>query len=1244
MVSRVSSRERPRPLVSESIIDAPSQRLYAIGVLVALQAYKIYDLFRLGTSSFIEGSKTSFLVKWILIDALYLQILPRFRIPWLSFQPTTTILQIVAFAAVNVLLVSITSLRVVTLGSIIFPYWKQKEYAIAEHKINPRSVLHNSSRILGQYTVQILPEGTAKLNPNNQHFCLPENDKSGFVEFAVQFNSTTPKSIVYSYRDFSSDIENEIEISGRSLKKLISTGMRNPKDARLQTIYIKANKHGLYKLKKVVDKSNLGVRVVRSEAVVVDCPSAVFASSKPSDRAHEKCVGDEDSIELDVFGVPPLKVAYKTWDGKRSYSHFIDSVVPKDYRLHPLMLSNNPQDIAFYKGLDVQYAHSSKVQIPITAPLETYGEWLYAIENVTDVFGNTYVFPSVEEFFAKYSTNEDQPDQLSSHTYKVLVHQRPEVKFRECSLENPANLFPGKEVSLSIATSYKFPDDLQVSLNRYDLGLDPQNLTVAPNSQNVFKLEPHSSFIKVKETGIYVLSGVSSKYCSGDVLVPNTCLVVTPPETKLHVGFEEISDQCAGSIGARADLEFEGTPPFKVAYRMIKDNKASRVQYVTTDRTRYQLNFTPKKSGKYRYVILGVEDANYGYKELAGAAYSKEQTVFPLADAAFEENMNGEMSSIVKSCCIGDTMKIPVSLVGSSPWKLEYEILRNNKRESIQVVESKSQRYIIETPALIHGSQYTITLVSVEDANGCKRALNTADTIIKVRRQRPTATFYSSDESYRLESVENSLLSIPLRLAGEKPWYIEYDHVSPDNKTTRNQAVFYDPNSHLNVNKAGTYSLVSVRDSSCPGSIQNSLQTYEVEWLPKPSLSMPSEPSWKSSNAYHYEQEPVCAGDSSAFDIELKGASPYLLEYEKSLVEENGKHHSKQRSEVSTMQSSILLKTETSLFGTYTYEFLRLSDALYDKVEARIVDESGLHRVIIHQKVNKLPVASFLDSNKLYTFCIHSDSNYSKEQQIGVKLNGKGPFILGFEIKNEMTGAVNKITVNEVFGPIYKFIFPKDQLTLGKHTVRLLHVQDANGCQSSIPKEDPFVTVSVAEKASMVPIESHEYFCVGDRLSYALQGVPPFEIDYEFNGNKKHAKSNQHIFTRIAEFPGLVTMKSISDQGSPCRAELDPPIQNQVYDIPTVRVSDGGEVIENIHEGDQAEISFHFTGIPPFSFTYCRRAIGRKGPGKILEMHTITGIYDYEYKVLSSTEGVYTVLSVQDKYCRYPRDSSPLST
>ena len=76
--------------------------------------------------------------------------------------------------------------------------------------------------------------------------------------------------------------------------------------------------------------------------------------------------------------------------------------------------------------------------------------------------------------------------------------------------------------------------------------------------------------------------------------------------------------------------------------------------------------------------------------------------------------------------------------------------------------------------------------------------------------------------------------------------------------------------------------------------------------------------------------------------------------------------------------------------------------------------------------------------------------------------------------------------------------------------------------------------------------------------------------------------------------------------------------------------------------GDQAEIVFRFYGTPPFTFTYTRSELTKKGKkgkkARVLESHSRTAD-DYTYSMFASQEGTYEVTSIEDRYCSYPPSS-----
>jgi nucleoporin POM152 len=64
-------------------------------------------------------------------------------------------------------------------------------------------------------------------------------------------------------------------------------------------------------------------------------------------------------------------------------------------------------------------------------------------------------------------------------------------------------------------------------------------------------------------------------------------------------------------------------------------------------------------------------------------------------------------------------------------------------------------------------AEIDLTLVSVEDANGCKRSLSVPGISVNVRRVKPTAKFYAKDSKYEVTVLQGETAHLPLRLTGD---------------------------------------------------------------------------------------------------------------------------------------------------------------------------------------------------------------------------------------------------------------------------------------------------------------------------------------------------------------------------------------------------------------------------------------------------------------------------------------------
>jgi nucleoporin POM152 len=255
------------------------------------------------------------------------------------------------------------------------------------------------------------------------------------------------------------------------------------------------------------------------------------------------------------------------------------------------------------------------------------------------------------------------------------------------------------------------------------------------------------------------------------------------------------------------------------------------------------------------------------------------------------------------------------------------------------------------------------------------------------------------------------------------------------------------------------------------------------------------------------------------------------------------------------------------------------------------------------------------------------------EDTVAIEFTGTAPWSVVFEIKHDSGASTETVRVENLDKEKAQVKIPREYLRLGGQSVRIRQVSDALGCRRTYEAGGPSVQVQLYEAPSIYPLDQRKEYCIGERLSYTLVGTPPFEVGYTFDGALRHAKSQTTTFKRLAEAAGEFTITSISDKASECRAAVN--ITKTIHPFPTVRIVKGKTVESDIHEGGEVEISFDFTGTPPFEFTYTRSTNARKGQrSQVLETrHDVS--YEYSKVVRASLEGTYEVVSIKDMHCAF---------
>ncbi|KAI1082593.1 hypothetical protein F5B20DRAFT_578263 [Whalleya microplaca] len=1197
-----------QPVIPLALIDAPSQRFYACAVYVALIAWRFYDWIQM-----IEGSNGSgsfaYFCKWTFVDFIFLFSLPSLRIPWLELSSPTVALIFFLHIIFNWMLMFNVPVPwqswLLGIAKVLY----DKELAISEHNVKVSSILHNSSLIMGKQIINILPEGSALLNPEKHPYCLGQGQSTAYVP--LFFNATVPVEVELLRFDLDTNFEEVVKLSRKEIKEISKESAKCLEEGPLGTYKynVALRKPGAYRLRKVLDEYKLEVQRLSEPTYVVPCPKAEVRAA----ASKKKCLGDLSNFFLDVHGTPPLKIVYsRTINGKDHSFHF-QSLQPDGFS-SPLLGAQRPPAMILPGEEDYSWARAQKVEVGLNESMSTVGEWQYSIDEVHDVFGNVILYPGPDEF--------DTKPKSASKSQEFNVRERPRATLVGCDPRNPLKVAKGHSTKLpvKIGRPGQTPDNVAHTVIWHFSPID--TLTKSGDHGDVvevgsFTAKNTNDQPSITAPGLYTLKSVSCDSCDGEIEEPSSCLLLNPLEPKLTIQSEEIPDKCAGnSIGLRVNLDLIGTPPFRVSYDVTSDTERTRKETVQVRGLRQQIDLLPRNAGRYRYRFRKLEDAIYDIPLPVADEYYLSQNVKPPATAFFQQGTD------IISACLDQSVTLEARLLGDGPFTLEWELVHEGKRKSEKATGITGDTYTIQTAPLSYGGEYTLALKSIQDKTGCRIFLK-EEIKISVRRQRPRAAFGLLDNRRGATVIEKASVNIPLRLSGDGPWRVSYRNRDSPNSETQTR-VARSSNDFITAKERGTYEIVDVMDNQCPGTVDPKMNTFDVKWFPRPELSLvPSDALQLVGGDNQFFKRDVCEGDVDGFEVLLQGSPPYHVEYEVKHKPKTGST-AVARKQFDAALGKAAIPLDTAKAGLYIYKFSALSDNLYN-------DKRHANPLILEQTVHAKPSASFVKPGQTFKMCL---SDQEHEEKIPIKLEGKAPFYLEVEIKHHTLNFPEIYRIPNIQSNNYEIQIPRQYLKLGAQQVRIRKVRDDRGCQTKIESGGPSVNIQLYEAPSIYPLEQRADYCVGERIGYTLSGTPPFEVHYNFAGKNMRAKSQTNNFRRIAESPGDFTITSISDKGSECRASTN--LTKTIHPMPSVRISKGRVTRVDIHEGSEVEILFEFWGTPPFEFTYTRSSNVRTKGQKSTVLETRHDVSEEHAKVVTaSLEGTYEVVAIKDSHCAF---------
>ncbi|KAJ3413508.1 hypothetical protein HDV05_007891 [Chytridiales sp. JEL 0842] len=1009
----------------------------------------------------------------------------------------------------------------------------------------------NSSHIIGSHIVHVVPPTIIKLNPNKTNFCIsPSYQPTLSIPFTIK--GTPPWSVDYIKVGFDGTIERFENVS-------IAPPSGSKAGRQMGTFDIPVTEPGVYQITAVRESNGVKGRIIPSVAEVSLCPDARWMLTEDGgERTVDRCVDGNYHFEVELVGAPPLRATYSRRVGKDEVFITVDTSEMQDVDDATAQTFQAAEELDAELKARVMEGRPRSFRVPSDIKLESSGPHFFKILSVADARNNTVIFDE-SGLQTRHFGNVIRSDRSSPDSFIIDSHPHPSAHFGKCD-----------SIKLRVGSEYETEARLPVYLDgsgpwtvvlgRADT-VDEYEQGISKDEFTLDKWEHKGVEIPVAKHGVYFLKSVSDVYCPGKVELPKTCLIQQSLPPTIKVSAEPIEQSCVGAIGALVNVSLTGEPPFWIEYDEIYGNvRVGRTAHLT--KLRDTLSFKPSLPGTYIYEFKMVGDSVYT-RGIPIEDVKITQIIHPQSVAWFT---NAEK----RIKCTKDTVDLNINVAGSGPWTITYEIIFESTKTQYVLDNVVENSFDISVPPLELPGTYVVGLINITDANGCSWPVESNDVNIEVLAIRPIA-YFTCPKTVPL--LEGSASYLPLSLSGKPPFSIKYfKHGNPSNLLEVSNIADKDK---LTVFEPGTYEIAEFHDAYCAG-IVGTPSECSVKTIARPELEIPKKEFFEKKDQ-RLLRKSICEGTEDVMDIIMTGKAPFNVRYDIDRVRESQRleHVSSADEQVRGKLGRIPLLTKEP--GKYVYTFLSVTDDNYKSAHS----QQPLYT--LEQKVMRRPDAVFVDDRERVFQCLGD----SPDDGIKISLKGLPPFDLILELKHE-SHPRETIRLTNITETSYNFK-PPTLSTTGKYNIQLVSLQDASGCEKTFDRDSKVTSISVqvsdvARIASLNP----ESVCVGDILTYTLQGTPPFTVYYNFNGvEQEKVQIMDPLLSLYAAEAGSVTINRVCNQMQCCTEPTN--LTHVVHRLPSAIVDGGHDLIEDIREGDEATISVEFEGEPPFSFTYSRK-------------------------------------------------------
>ncbi|MGK7396294.1 MAG: PKD domain-containing protein [Candidatus Cyclobacteriaceae bacterium M3_2C_046] len=638
--------------------------------------------------------------------------------------------------------------------------------------------------------------------------------------------------------------------------------------------------------------------------------------------------------------------------------------------------------------------------------------------------------------------------------------------------------------------------------------------------QNFFSFE-------VDKASVYQLISVQDQFCSGTVSGESKVSYLSAPTATLSGG----GVFCEGNP-ANLHLNLTGHGPWTVVYQDGEGNETT-IENIEAE------TYTLEVSEASTYSLVSVADNNC------------QGTVSGEATVKFNQAPTATLSG-GGSFCQGAEADLNLELTGHGPWTVVYQNSEGHET-TLENIEQENYTFTVTEPS-------TYSLVSVID-NSCDGIVS-GEAVVSFKDS-PTATLSGGEAICQGSDIELSL-----ELTGSAPWTVVYQ--TSDGQETTLTGIDQENYSFV-VSESSTYSLVSVTDQLCEGTVQGEAV---VNFYPQPTAQLTGGGS-------------ICNGANTMLQLELTGEAPWTVVYQKedgtpfTLSDINSSDYSFEVNSASNY--SLVTVEDKNCQGTVSGEaIVSLSEPPTAEITGggNLCGEAESTQISVHLTGTAPFSFTYTNGEKeteitgfnqsVYTFEASGNQTFNlisvQDQACTGSVSGEAKVKtfelpkVSFSLPEAICANQEPIELDQVEPPGGEFegpgvnqnSFDPAQAGAGLHQITYTYT-DENGCSNQATEA---IRVNEIPTAS---ITGGGTFCPGQEaeLEVSLSGNGPFSFTYTDGTNETTVETEANTYTFSTSEAGTYELISVSDQS--CQGDVTGEALVEINDTPIEVDFDPGE-------------------------------------------------------------------------------------